>query len=340
MDPLVAIERLAGLQAQTPHTWYIGLWSRLAPFDADEAGDLLTERRAVRMALMRATIHIVSAADALWMRPVLAPVITRTLGHHAGQLRGIDMAALARAARAVVESEPLTAASLGRRLAERWPERDPAALAQAARAQLGLVQVPPRGVWRRSGPAAHTTIEKWLAKPLSHAPGGLETLVMRYLSAFGPATVADAEAWSGLPGLGEAFARLRPDLAVFTREAGDEVFDLPDAPRPDPETPAPARLLYEHDNVLRGHADRGRFHRPSGPPPPWNREGPSPGAVLLDGLVRGTWTLARDGSRIVLAVNRIGRYTRADTDAVTEEAVALLSFLSSSAETDVRFTGP
>lgn len=339
MDPLVAIERLAGLQAQTPHTWYIGLWSRLAPFDADEAGDLLTERRAVRMALMRATIHVVSAADALWLRAVLAPVIARTLGHHAGQLEGIDMGALARAARAIVESEPLTAAALGRRLAERWPDRDPAALARAARTQLGLVQVPPRGVWRRSGPAAHTTIEKWLAKPLSGAAGP-ELLVMRYLAAFGPATVADAETWSGLRGLDAAFARLRPDLAVFAREAGDEVFDLPDAPRPDPDTPAPARLLYDHDNVLRGHADAGRFHRPSGPPPPWDREGPTPGHVLLDGIVRGTWTLARDGSRIVLTVNRVGRYTRADTDAVTEEARALLAFLSSSTQTDVRFTGP
>jgi hypothetical protein len=339
MDPVVAIERLAGLQAQTPHAWYIGLWSRLAPFDAKEAGDLLTERRAVRMALMRATIHVVSAADALWMRTVLAPVIARTLGHHAGNLEGIDMRALARAARAIVESEPLTAATLGRRLAQRWPERDPAALAHAARAQLGLVQVPPRGVWRRSGPAAHTTIEKWLAKPLS-AAAGPDTLVMRYLSAFGPATVADAETWSGLRGLGEAFARLRPDLAVFTREGGGEVFDLPDAPRPDPEAPAPARLLYDHDNLLRAHADRSRFHRASGPPPPWNREGPKPGNVLLDGLVRGTWTLSRDGTRVVLTVNRVGRYTRADTDAVTEEAQALLAFLSSSTETDVRFTGP
>jgi hypothetical protein len=340
MDPLFAIERLAGLQAQSPHAWYIGLWGRLAPFEPAEAGDLLTERRAVRMALMRGAMHIVSAADALWMRPLLAPVISGALGRHAHQLEGVDMVRLARAARAMVESEPHTPAALGARLAERWPGRDPAALAHAARAHLGLVQVPPRGVWRRSGPAAHTTIEKWLAKPLSGSVR-IERLVMHYLAAFGPATPADCRAWSGLPlaDLEEAFARMRPDLAVLEDEHGAEYLDLPDAPRPDPGTEAPVRLLYDHDNLLRAHADRARFHRPQGAHPSFAHRPVPPGTVLVDGLVRGTWTLSREPQGgVVLAVARWGRFAAADSRAVQEEASALMAFIAPGSEGKVALT--
>ncbi len=331
MDPVVAIERLGGLQAQTTHTWYIGLWDRLEPFDPVEVGRLLAERQIVRMALMRSTIHVVSAADALWMRPLLAPAVGRTLGNRAPLLAGLDLGAVASAARAVLEAEPLTANALGRRLAERWPDRDPAALAQVARARLGLVQVPPRGVWGRSGPAAHTTVERWLDRPLATAPAP-EALVLRYLAAFGPASVADAQAWCGLARLGDVFERLRSDLLVFTDEQGHEMFDLPDAPRPDADTPAPVRLLYDYDNLLLSHADRGRFHPPKGAPPPWNREGPVPGSLLVDGLVRGTWTLTRVGRDTTLTVTPSGRLTRADAQAVTAEAAALLQFAAPAAE--------
>lgn len=331
MDPVVAIERLGGLQAQTTHTWYIGLWGRLEPFDPVEVGGLLAERQIVRMALMRSTIHVVSAGDALWMRPLLAPAVARTLGNHAPALQGLDLSAVASAARAVLEAEPLTATALGRRLAERWPDRDPAALAQVARARLGLVQVPPRGVWGRSGPAAHTTVERWLDRPLAAAPSP-EGLVLRYLAAFGPASVADAQAWSGLTRLGDAFERLRPDLLAFTDEHGRELFDLPDAPRPDPDTPAPVRLLYDYDNLLLAHADHGRFHPGKGTPPARDREGRVPGSVLVDGVVRGTWTLTRVGRDTTLTVTPTGRLTRADQQAITAEATALLEFAAPAAE--------
>lgn len=327
MDPLLAVERLAGLQAQTPHTWYIGLWSRLDPFDPVEVGELITDRRAVRIALMRSTIHLMSAADALWVRPLVAPAIARTLTHHAGPLRGVDLGAVASAARAVLEAEPLTAAALGHRLLSRWPHSEATALAQAARANLGLVQVPPRGVWGRSGPAAYTTIEHWLAKPQGPVMP-METLVMRYLAAFGPATTADAQAWSGLSRLDDVFARLRPDLAVFTTEDGREVFDLPDAPRPDPDIPAPVRLLYEHDNLLRAHSDRSRFHKGPSAPVLWSGEGPIPGTVLVDGLIAGTWTLAREGRAVQVRVRPLGRMTKADRALVREEAESLMAVLT------------
>lgn len=331
LDPVVAVERLAGLQAQTTHTWYVGLWGRLAPFDPTEVGRLLAERQLVRLALMRSTIHLVSAADALWMRPLMDGAVHRSLGGYARNLQGLDLDLVARAARATVEAEPLTATALGRRLAERWPDRDPASLAQVARARLGLVQIPPRGMWGRSGPAAHTTVERWLAKPLAPSPSP-EALVLRYLSAFGPASVMDAQAWSGLTRLSDVFERLRPDLLRFAGEDGRELFDVPDAPRPGADAPAPARLLYDYDNLLLAHADRSRFHHPRiGAPPAWDREGPVPGTVMVDGVVRGTWVAVRERRAVRLAVRPLGRLLRAEIDEVTAEAAALLELVAPTA---------
>src|SRR5919107_705431 len=135
---------------------------------------------------------------------------------------------------------------------------DPDELSRAIRHLVPLVQVPPRGVWGESGPAAHTTVEAWLERPLDRG-SSLEEMVLRYLGAFGPASVMDVKTWSGLTRLGEALERLRSRLRTFSDEGGKELFDLPDAPRPDPATPAPVRLLGEYDNVLLGHADRRRM---------------------------------------------------------------------------------
>lgn len=328
VDPAVAVERLAGLQAQTTHGWYVGLWDRIEPFDPAEVGRLLAERQLVRMVLMRSTIHLVSAADALWLRPLMDPAVRRPLANHRRELDGLDLDLVARAARAALEADPLTATALGRKLAERWPDRDPAALAQVARARLGLVQVPPRGMWGRSGPAAHTTVERWLDRP-QVAGASAESLVLRYLAAFGPATVMDAQMWCGLTHLHDAFERLRSDLLHFEDEDGRELVDVPDAPRPGADAPAPVRLLYSYDNLLLSHADRSRFHHPRvGPPPPWDREGPVPGAVLVDGVVRGSWTAERGQGTALLRVRPLGRLTRAECREVEDEAGALLGFIA------------
>ena len=105
MDPLLAIERLGGLRSQTPQTWYLGLWGRLHPFDPEEVGDLLTGRQAVRISSLRGEVHTLSAADALWLRPLLGPVITRTVEGIADSAARIDQRLLARAARAVRATE-------------------------------------------------------------------------------------------------------------------------------------------------------------------------------------------------------------------------------------------
>ena len=211
----------------------------------------------MRIALMRNTVHLVSARDCLGLRPLTQPVIDRGLYGRRTDIEGVDLEALAAASRALLEEGPRTAKELGGLLAERWPGREPASLARAARHLLPLVQVPPRGVWGKSGQATHTTAEAWLGRPLGPAYSPDE-MVLRYLGAFGPASIKDAQTWSGLTRLDRVFGRLGPRLVSFRDERGREVFDLPDAPRPDPEVPAPPRFLPEFDNLILSHDDRSR----------------------------------------------------------------------------------
>ncbi|NYI07218.1 winged helix DNA-binding domain-containing protein [Allostreptomyces psammosilenae] len=337
-----ALERLVGLQAQTPHTWYLGLWSRLEDYTPDATAGLLLDRGVVRIALMRSTIHLVTASDSLWLRPLVEPVIERsTTGAFGRDLVGLDRAALAAAGRELVEERPRTFRELGRALAERWPDRAPASMAQAVRASVPLVQVPPRGVWGRSGPVAHTSVEAWLGRPLDHARATREELVLRYLAAFGPATVRDAQTWSGLTRLAEVFDGLRPRLAVFRDEDGRELFDLPDAPRPDPDTPAPARFLYDFDNLLLSHADRRRVITVDFASQGYTPHGPVPRAVLVDGVVAASWTVATAKGTATLSIRPFHRLTASTEEELTAEGARLLAFLEpTAASRDIVFRPP
>src|ERR1700683_1714370 len=165
-------EQRVGLQAQAPFPPYYGLWSRLGGFRPDDLAPLLTDRSVVRIALMRGTIHLVSARDCLPLRRVLQPVLDRGLrGTFGKQLAGVDADAVAAAGRALVEAEPMTFSQLGQALAARWPDHPAGALAQAVRALVPLVQVPPRAVWGRAGQSRHTSAEYWLGPPSGGNPG-------------------------------------------------------------------------------------------------------------------------------------------------------------------------
>jgi Winged helix DNA-binding domain len=332
------VAHLVGLQAQTPHTWYVGMWTRLAKFRPEQASGLLENRRLVRIALMRSTIHLVTADDAVTLRPLFQPVLERAMAGNFGKhLVGIDRGELAAAGIEVLGEQPRTFSELGQELARRWPDRDPASLAQAIRAWVPLVQVPPRGLWGRSGSARHTTLEAWLGRPpLSH--GSVDELVMRYLGAFGPATVKDVQAWSGLTRLAEVVDRLQKRLVTFRDEDGREVFDPPDAPRPDPDTPAPARFLYDYDNLLLSHADRSRFITPAYFSQGFTMTGPMPRIVLIDGVTNGTWLIDCHGDTATLTVRPFTRLSASDEAAVTAEGQGLLRFAEPMATTyDIRF---
>jgi hypothetical protein len=321
LPALDVIERLVGLQAQAPYAPYVGLWTRLDSFQPEQLARLIETREAVRLVLMRSTIHLVTARDCLQLRPLLQVVQDRALnGNFRRQLDRVDLEELATAGRALVEEKPLTFTEIGRLLGERWPDRDEQALAMAVRARLALVQVPPRGIWGAGGLARHTTAESWLGRPLDAEPS-VDRMVLRYLAAFGPATVKDVQTWSGLTRLREVTDRLQPQLRVFRDESGNQLYDLPDAPRPDPETPAPVRFLPEYDNLLLSHADRARVIADG-----YNERIFTRGGVLVDGFAGGAWKIARKGGTATLQIEPFVRLSARDWTAVYEEGNRLLEF--------------
>jgi hypothetical protein len=336
------VEHLVGLQAQTTRSWYVGLWSRLEGFRAEDASDLLERRELVRLSLMRGTIHLVTVRDAWGLRPLMQPAFDRILaGNFAGGLKGVDLDELTATGAAILAETPLSASKLRERLTPRWPENDPVALSTAVLLRTPVVQVTPRGLWGKSGQTVHTTLEAWVGKPQpAYALGGV---LLRYLRAFGPASVADMAAWSGLPGLREVVETLRPQLLTFRDEHGRELFDLPDAPRPDADTPAPPRFLYDYDNVALSHADRTRLISESDRKRALERIGASSfGGVLVDGVFAGLWRVRREGpakGSAILEIELARPVPKPARDALAEEGARLLGFLATDAETrDIEFS--
>jgi hypothetical protein len=336
LSALAAIEHLVGLQAQVPLNPYTALWSRLEGFRPEALAELLEQRRVVRTVVMRATIHLVTADDCLLLRPLMQPVLDAELARYR-DLRGVDVDAVLAFARELVDERPRSGGELRAALAEQFPAHDAADLAYACRNLLAFVQVPPRGVWGKSAQVTSTTAESWLGRPLDPDPS-LDSVVLRYLAAFGPATVADVATWSRLTGLREVVERLRPQLRTFRDERGRELFDLPEAPRPDPDTPAPPRFLPEYDNVLLSHSDRSRFISPEHRGVLGRVRGRIHGAVLQDGFGFGLWRLERDEGTATLMVKHIPGPSKRAAAAVAAEGRRFLRFVAAEADThDVRF---
>ncbi len=315
-----AVGRLAGMQAQEPGPPYLGLWSRLTGFESEELSAAIESREVVRAALMRGTLHLLPAADFLRLRSAIAPAVgagmLRVLGKRA---EGIDVDELVAQGRSLFDdSDALSAKAMRDTLAERHPEADVRALAAVVRTQLPLVRVPDGGRWGFTPKAPFTDAERWLGKPLRKSADRKE-LVRRYLAAFGPATVKDAEAWSGVDGLAPAFE----GLETFADEDGRELFDLPDAPRPGEDAEAPVRLLPEFDNLLLAYADRRRViadrHREN----LTSKNLRVRATVLVDGTVAAFW---RTEKKATLVVEPLRKLKAAERKAVEEEARGLLAF--------------
>lgn len=335
---LEAIEKLVGLQAQSPNAPYFGLWSRLEGFQHEELSQLLRDRRVVRMALMRSTLHLVSARDALRLRPLLQSVMDRSLkGSFGKHVKGIDLEALAAAGRAIVEEEPQTLNELGKRLGEQWPGLDPEAATAVVRNKVPLVQIPPRGIWGESGQAVHTSVEVWLGQPLSASPN-LEWLIRSYLAAFGPATIKDIQVWSGLTRIHEKLQSLRPDLLTFQNERGEELFDLPEAPRPDADSPAAPRFLSEFDNMLLSYADRSRIMSENYRKRVFTSNGIIRATILIDGFVAGTWKLTSGRGGATLYIEPFRALSKRESEALSKEGARLLRFAApNAAASDIIF---
>ena len=292
---------------------------------------MLTEREVVRVTLMRGTVHLVTVRDALELRPVVQSAVERTHnGAFGRRMGGADPARLARAVRELLVDGPLTARELGTRLVERGIGDDVEAIGNAARVYVPLVQVPPRGVWGAGGQAKYQPLETWTGAKLEAEPS-VDEVVGRYLRSFGPASVLDVQSWSGLTKLREVFDRLRPVLLTFRNEDGRELFDMPEAPRPDPDTPAPVRFLGEYDNVLLGHADRRRLIPEDFPWAEMLAPSRFVNNLLVDGLLRATWWIERE-KRATLAIRPFRRFSRAVRAEVTAEAERMIDFAAPEAE--------
>jgi len=265
----------------------------------------------------------------------LRPVLDRA--HYSGpfrrQLEGVDLDELVAAGRALLDKAPRTRAELGQLLSARWPGRDPTALAHAVGFLVPQVQVPPRGTWTGGGPVRWATNTSWLGTDTGDELT-VDDLLLRYLGAFGPATVMDAQAWCGLTRLGEVASRLGDRLRRFRDTGGRELLDLPSAPRPDPDTPAPPRFLPEYDNLLLSYADRSRVVPDGRAVPLWPGHGGTRGELLVDGRWAANWEISRAGGAATLAIEPFERLIR--RDAVAAEGAALLAWAAPGLTPDVR----
>lgn len=310
---------LVGMQAQNPHDPYYALWARIEGFDPSELSGMIERREAVRGALMRATLHLATTDDYLFLRSLLQPTLAAVLGStpFAKDTADVDRDALLSLGRSLLDERAMTRAQLGPLLGASWPGVPPASLAQVVTYLVPVVQVPPRGLWGRSGPSAWTTLESWTGAgvPVDADP---RQLVRRYLAAFGPASVSDIRVWSRLNGLREVVDRMRSELEVRSGEDGGELLDIPDGLIVDEDVPAPPRFLPEYDNVLLGHSDRSRFFADEILPVGWA------GNLLVDGLFSGWWKIGRNRNEANLEVHLLRKTPRAALKAVENEAVRLL----------------
>ena len=333
------IEHLAGMQSQVPKDPFIALWTRVEGFDHAELDQLMLDREAVRIVAMRGTIHLLIAPDALVFRPPMQAMLERFIATNATLaplLAGLDLDAVAETARAFVEGQPSTGKEIGVHLARLWCDRDPAALSQAVRSYLPLVQVPPRGVWGRSMAATLTTIEAWLGQSIERYRDP-DAAILRYLAAFGPATVADIQAWSSLPGLAPFVDRLRPRLVTYRDERNRELFDVRGAPFSSPETPAPVRYLPGFDNALLSHADRTRIIGDAHRKRMWKVNGLVDPSFLVDGYVAGTWKATPTRKEAMLDITPFASLEPSVRDDVEAEGLRLLRFLYPAAAAAIRF---
>ncbi|MFF5313352.1 winged helix DNA-binding domain-containing protein [Streptomyces massasporeus] len=333
---LDAVAHLCGLQAQEPQEPFLGLWSRLRAFDPAELSDLLTGRQVVRTHLMRRTVHLVTSDDVVaWRARHDGMLRQRVVGVYRRELDGVDPGELAAAGREVLaDGEPRSMPELARAVADRWPAAGPRPLGEMlVAALLPTVQLPPRGLWRTKAGVRYALISSWLGRDIDPpAPDGSDpvgqALVRRYLTAYGPAASADLRAWCGLAGLPGAVSAVRGELVAFRDERGRELLDLPDAPRPDPDTPAPVRFLPAFDNAILGYHDRSRIiddgHR--------HLSVAGERVVLVDGRVAATWTVETD----TVLVTPLRRFSRTDRTSVAEEGRAMASFLSGDGSDRVR----
>jgi hypothetical protein len=333
-----AVEHLVGLQAQVVNPPYIGLWTRLEAFERALLTRSMEERQVVRAALMRSTLHLFSADDFLRFRSTLQPALTKGLNSfHGRNIRGMEVERIVEAGRAALAATPQSFSALHPLLLQLEPDRLKDALDYTVRTYLPLVQVFPAGSWKKGGSPAYALTEQYLGRAVD-AETAVGALFRRYLAAFGPASVMDFQTWSGMSKLSEAVEPLRGELRVFRDEQGVELFDLPDAPLPAGDIPAPVRFLPEYDNLLIGHADRTRTLSDVYRNKVFLTAGRVRSVILVDGFVRGAWKSDLQKGTAILTIEPFESLSSGQQDALAQEGERLLRFIEDGAKAfEVRF---
>jgi len=329
VTPLAAIERLVGMQAQLPRPPFVGLWGRVEGFRREDLTKLFVGREAVRATFLRGTLHVSSARDFVALRPTVQPVLDAGMrAIHKAQGTRVDPERVTRHAERILAEGPKTFEEVRDRLKRADPGANERALGFAVRMLLPLVQVPvgKEAAWAFPANARFALAEKWLGKAIpTDPPVPPDALVLRYLAAYGPASVADVQAWSGLPKLRDTLEALRPRLVALRDEGGRELFDLPGAPRPDGDVPAPVRLIADYDNLITTRHDErfvARGHRPKVFLPGLRVAA----TVLVDGFVAGAWKIDRKKDVAALTVEPFASFSARTRKEVIAEGESLLRF--------------
>jgi Winged helix DNA-binding domain len=322
--PLVrAVEQIGGLQTQYAPSAYIGLWSRLEGFGLDDLTQALERRRAIQATLMRSTIHVVSRRDywpfAVAIRADQRAWWTRV---HKRLVGDVDLDGAARVVREALADGTRHRDELLELTRPFDPKRGTAVWNGLP---LDLVRIPPSGTWERRRADLYALAESWVGAPAVEEDEARVHLLRRYLAGFGPASLNDAADWAGVrvATLRPAAERLR--LRTFRDESGKLLLDLPRAPLPPAETPAPVRFIGTWDANLLVHARRTQFLPERFRPLIFSTKTPhSFPTFLVDGSVAGTWRVERTKAKAALLLSPFERLPRAARTEVHEEAERLV----------------
>lgn len=324
VDPVDMVRHLVGLQAQEGRSPYFSLRARIRDFDPMALSEAIADRRLARFLSLRGTVHVLTADDAVTLRPWVQPALDRISRSNELSRPARDVAtdSLEPAVRAALADGPLPVGELGARLAAAFPGVPESALRNAARERVPLVQLPPRGLWKQSGGVVYDVIDRWLGRPLAEPDP--RDLVRRYLGAFGPATAADMTKWSSVTGLGAVFEAMAEELVAHEAEDGRVLWDLPGAALADPDLHLPVRMLGPYDNVWLSHAERSRIAEPDALKQWMAANGAGGCTLLVGGFLAGTWRLV--AGRV--QVDPVRAFTKGERTAVAEEAARVEAFLA------------
>jgi hypothetical protein len=326
----VVVERLCGMQAQEARPPFVGVWTRAEGFARAELHGALHSRDVVRATLLRGTLHLMSGRDYAALRMAIHPVMGDALRVLGDRAAGLELDQVLPAARRLLDGQPLTFGQLRPLLQAEFPEVNERALGYAVRTHLPLVMLPTGDRWGFPSVASFTLADDWLGLPLSEDPSP-EPLVRRYLAAFGPATAADVQAWSGLQGMKGVLDGMRGELRTFRDEGRRELFDLEDALRPGDAVPAPVRFLPEFDNLLLSHANRRRVIADEHRQFVYTKNLRVHATFLVDGVVAGTWKVARTRGRATLTMTPFAPLPRDASKELAAEGESLIHFLEEDA---------